>query len=809
MRSISRPLSLFFSAILCLVLLSTSHANPNSVAHAQGSPPSRAESSASPWWMRGWEGETPLNFVPQPSSTQDARTDLEPAQSTESSPWERAAFQSYRDGNWEIYVYADEGRTQRRLTYQGAADIRPALRPGAEQVAFVSNRDGSFNTTNWEIYRANWDGSGATRLTNHPALDTMPTWSPDGSKIAFVSDRDGNAEIYTMNADGSNVTRLTWRAEDDVMPAWSRDNRIAWVVATDQNGTLWLMNGDGQDQRPIYGPQPYLEYPAWKRNSSRIAASFGSSDKIDGNILWMNPDGTGVVVLQSLYRDTNVDLTMPQWGANNGWYGPSGAAWMWYTTIKYVEHGGKWYMDRSYINKGLNDPLFWMGASILDNIVGVAYSGYDMMPSVELTDVTPPQSTVKAMPAYSRDTVNVEIISSDPGGSGILEQELQFKIGENGQWTNNVPGTDLTAWYSDPGNTVYFRSRATDLAINIEPWPDNPNGDTHTTFYRSSLSGRVLDNRGFPVAATPLTFSSSAIQPMKTDQAGRFDAYLTYPLPTDLSVETTGFANNPLIGLNGKRTPSDVYLFPAPTLIRNGEFDGSSLGPNWVVTPGVTADANAYMGSFSARMRSSASSDVTLSQAVVLPDTLHQPTLAFIYASDRLTTTQPSPRFQVLVTAGITTTQVFSTSTQPTGDTLGWADLSPWAGQPITVTFTLAQTDFDEETEILLDHITLAPWLTPVAESVTPVAFDPGVSTPITVTGQNFLDGVSVRLTRGDQIVSRITLARLDAQTLTVDLPALGPGIYDLWVINPGGQQSVRMGAIKVGKQSYLPQIGR
>ena len=85
----------------------------------------------------------------------------------------------------------------------------------------------------------------------------MPVWSPDGSKIAFVSDRDGNAEIYTMNADGSNVTRLTWRAADDVMPAWSRDNRIAWVVASHANSTLRGMNVDGQNQHPIYGPQPY------------------------------------------------------------------------------------------------------------------------------------------------------------------------------------------------------------------------------------------------------------------------------------------------------------------------------------------------------------------------------------------------------------------------------------------------------------------------------------------------------------------------------------------------------------------------
>ncbi len=345
MQRLPRFLSLLLLSILCLSALSAGHADH--LAYAQDSPPARAgTNTSSPWWMRGWEGEAPLNFTPQSSSTRGAMADLEPAQSTDSYPWVRAAFQSYRDGNWEIYVCEDDGQNQRRLTYQGAADIRPALRPGADQVAFVSNRDGGFSTTNWEIYRANWDGSGVTRLTDNPALDTMPTWSPDGSKIAFVSDRDGNAEIYTMNADGSNVTRITWRAEDDIMPAWSRDNRIAWVVASSQSGTLWIMDGDGGGQHPIYGPQPYLEYPSWKRNSSRIALSFGPTDSIDGNILWMDPDGTNVVVLQRPNFAPPSDFTMPQWGTNNGWYGPSGAAWMWFTTDQICsQHGGKWYVD--------------------------------------------------------------------------------------------------------------------------------------------------------------------------------------------------------------------------------------------------------------------------------------------------------------------------------------------------------------------------------------------------------------------------------------------------------------------------------
>ena len=65
-------------------------------------------------------------------------------------------------------------------------------------ILFSSMRDG-----NAEIYAMGIDGAGQTRVTNHPATDIFPTWSPDKTKIAFISDRDGTFEIFVMNADSS------------------------------------------------------------------------------------------------------------------------------------------------------------------------------------------------------------------------------------------------------------------------------------------------------------------------------------------------------------------------------------------------------------------------------------------------------------------------------------------------------------------------------------------------------------------------------------------------------------------------------
>ena len=58
------------------------------------------------------------------------------------------------------------------------------------KIAFESERDGNF-----EIYSMNAGGTNPTRLTNHSGVDGGPSCWPYGMKIAFHSDRDGNFEI--------------------------------------------------------------------------------------------------------------------------------------------------------------------------------------------------------------------------------------------------------------------------------------------------------------------------------------------------------------------------------------------------------------------------------------------------------------------------------------------------------------------------------------------------------------------------------------------------------------------------------------
>ena len=131
------------------------------------------------------------------------------------------AFQTDRDGNWEIYVMDVDGSGPVNLTRNGSADRLPAWSPDGRMIAFTSDRDG-----NDEIYVMNKDGSGVKRLTNAPGQDSYPSWSPDSKAIAFESNRSGNLDLFVMNSDGSNVHNVTNNTANDGAPSWGRDGRI-------------------------------------------------------------------------------------------------------------------------------------------------------------------------------------------------------------------------------------------------------------------------------------------------------------------------------------------------------------------------------------------------------------------------------------------------------------------------------------------------------------------------------------------------------------------------------------------------------
>jgi Tol biopolymer transport system component len=155
------------------------------------------------------------------------------------------------------HLYVTRGGHVVQLTDAGGSDLAPAWSPDRRQIAFQSNRDG-----NWEIYTMRADGSAVRRLTNDDARDGEPGWAANGKRIAFTRDGD----LYQMRSDGSDVRSLDNAGE---WPAWSPGGELASDVPYGEHDYGLVINGAGSSLG-TYGSAD-VRRPAWSPDGKRIA----------------------------------------------------------------------------------------------------------------------------------------------------------------------------------------------------------------------------------------------------------------------------------------------------------------------------------------------------------------------------------------------------------------------------------------------------------------------------------------------------------------------------------------------------------
>ncbi|MDM8519266.1 SH3 domain-containing protein [Anaerolineales bacterium HSG6] len=120
-------------------------------------------------------------------------------------------------------------------------DRVPVFSPDGQYLAV---EHGSMSGGGRDLYRLNSDGNGRVRLTQTPMFvitdpdsdgktwdNVAPAWSPDGQLVAFVTNREGSWQVWVMNVDGSDPRPMfsdEIQAKLDIQYNYVDERVISW-----------------------------------------------------------------------------------------------------------------------------------------------------------------------------------------------------------------------------------------------------------------------------------------------------------------------------------------------------------------------------------------------------------------------------------------------------------------------------------------------------------------------------------------------------------------------------------------------------
>lgn len=221
----------------------------------------------------------------------------------------RIAFQSDRDGNWEIYLMDAEGAHEVRITQNNAQDEMPVFGRENHRIVFTSTRDDSVNKARLDkirdIYWMDLQTGAVENLTQHDADDWYPSLAENGIDLAFVSERDDRrevpfheklSEIYIQNLKNSTLLRLTQNESDDGAPSFSSDGK--WLLFTsNRTGSyqVYRMSAKGQFVEQITEINGTCGSPRYSHDGKKI--TFFADVNGNYDIYMMDSNGANLTQL--------------------------------------------------------------------------------------------------------------------------------------------------------------------------------------------------------------------------------------------------------------------------------------------------------------------------------------------------------------------------------------------------------------------------------------------------------------------------------------------------------------------------------
>ncbi len=165
-----------------------------------------------------------------------------------------------------IWVLPGSGGRARRLTDDFQDATLPSWSPDGRSIAFQSYREGNFH-----LYLIDANGGQPRKLTSGQYDNREPVFSPDGKRLAFSSDRDGSYGIWLLDIASGEVTNVTATADEEATPRWSLDGqRLVFTVndigidvvtlATKDRQRVITATGTDKLYSPAFGPGGQISY---------------------------------------------------------------------------------------------------------------------------------------------------------------------------------------------------------------------------------------------------------------------------------------------------------------------------------------------------------------------------------------------------------------------------------------------------------------------------------------------------------------------------------------------------------------------
>ena len=187
---------------------------------------------------------------------------------------QQITYVSFRDGQATSYLYDLETGAQEALfddAGSGGQSLSARFHPNGRELVVSAERRGDH-----DIYRFDLRQRTLRQLTTHPSDDVEPSYSPDGRQVVFSSSRSGQSQLYVMNDDGTDPVRITFGEGRYTTPVWSpRGDLIAFTKQHQGRFMLGVVDANGSGEERILYEGYLVDTPAWSPNGRVILFTRG------------------------------------------------------------------------------------------------------------------------------------------------------------------------------------------------------------------------------------------------------------------------------------------------------------------------------------------------------------------------------------------------------------------------------------------------------------------------------------------------------------------------------------------------------